>query len=119
MKHRKKPWPSRCYLKKSKYQAGRQQLDMIYNKHIFDRDRLKPVNEGFSLSAYLIRSMTSTMMPQTRDAACETLFALCDKDGKYVNKEQEMKKKVEKKGGKKRVKGGERRRGGEGGGGSN
>ncbi|KAL7318419.1 hypothetical protein PS15m_001669 [Mucor circinelloides] len=45
-----------------------------------EKDRLKPVNEGFSLSAYLIRFMTSTMMPQTRDAACETLFALCDKD---------------------------------------
>lgn len=84
---------------------------MIYNKHIFDRDRLKPVNEGFSLSAYLIRFMTSTMMPQTRDAACETLFALCDKDGKYVNKEQAIKKKVEKKEAKKG------QRGEEGGGG--
>ncbi|OAD02845.1 hypothetical protein MUCCIDRAFT_155990, partial [Mucor lusitanicus CBS 277.49] len=45
-----------------------------------EKDRLKPVNEGSSLSAYLIRLMTSTMMPQTRDAACETLFVLCDKD---------------------------------------
>lgn len=61
------------------------------------------------MSAYLIRFMTSTMMPQTRDAACETLFVLCDKDGKYVNKEQEIKKKVEKRR-QKRVKG-ERRKG--------
>lgn len=26
------------------------------------------------------------MMPQTKDAVCETLFVLCDKDGKYVKK---------------------------------
>ncbi|CEP10032.1 hypothetical protein [Parasitella parasitica] len=45
-----------------------------------EKDRLKPVHEGFGLSAYLIRLMTSTMMPQTRDAVCETLFVLCDKD---------------------------------------
>ncbi|GAN00839.1 guanine nucleotide exchange factor synembryn protein [Mucor ambiguus] len=45
-----------------------------------EKDRLKPVNEGSGLPAYLIRLMTSTMMPQTRDAACETLFVLCDKD---------------------------------------
>lgn len=29
------------------------------------------------------------MMPQTRDAVCETLFVLCNKDGKYVNRERE------------------------------
>ncbi|KAK4516659.1 uncharacterized protein ATC70_011636 [Mucor velutinosus] len=45
-----------------------------------EKDRLKPVNEGPGLPAYLIRLMTSTMMPQTRDAACEALFVLCDKD---------------------------------------
>ncbi|KAI7902845.1 guanine nucleotide exchange factor synembryn-domain-containing protein [Cokeromyces recurvatus] len=45
-----------------------------------EKDRHKPVHEGHSLSAYLIRLMTSTMMPQTRDATCETLFILCDKD---------------------------------------
>lgn len=49
------------------------------------------------MSAYLIRLMTSTMMPQTRDAACETLFVLCDKDGKYVNNGQEIKKAMERK----------------------
>jgi hypothetical protein len=26
------------------------------------------------------------MMPQTKDAVCETLFVLCDKDGKCVKK---------------------------------
>ncbi|KAI8644791.1 guanine nucleotide exchange factor [Parasitella parasitica] len=54
-----------------------------------EKDRLKPVHEGFGLSAYLIRLMTSTMMPQTRDAVCEALFVLCDKDGKCVNRKRE------------------------------
>lgn len=51
-----------------------------------NRDRLVPVHQGFNLSAYMIRLMTSTMMPLTRDGVCETLYVLCDKDGnKYVN----------------------------------
>ncbi|KAI8994691.1 guanine nucleotide exchange factor [Pilobolus umbonatus] len=45
-----------------------------------ERDRLQPVHKGFSLPAYLIRLMTSTMLPQTRDVVGETLFVLCDKD---------------------------------------
>ncbi|KAI8364414.1 guanine nucleotide exchange factor [Blakeslea trispora] len=45
-------------------------------------DRTLPVNEGDHLPAYLIRLMTSTMMPQSRSAICEILFMLCDKDGK-------------------------------------
>jgi hypothetical protein len=48
----------------------------------FYRDRLVPVHEGFGLPAYMIRLMTSTMMPLTRDGASETLYVLCDKDGK-------------------------------------
>ncbi|KAI8091159.1 guanine nucleotide exchange factor [Gilbertella persicaria] len=43
-------------------------------------DRIRPVHEGNSLPAYLIRFMTSTMMPQSRNAVCETLFILCNKD---------------------------------------
>ncbi|KAG2236730.1 hypothetical protein INT48_000728 [Thamnidium elegans] len=45
-----------------------------------EKDRLLPVHEGFSLPAYMIRLMTSTMMPLTRDGVCEMLFVLCDKD---------------------------------------
>ncbi|CAO3631105.1 unnamed protein product [Cunninghamella blakesleeana] len=45
-----------------------------------ENDRMLPVNKGKSLSAYLIRLMTSAMLPQTRDAVCETLFVLCDED---------------------------------------
>lgn len=49
------------------------------------RDRLVPVHEGFGLPAYMIRLMTSTMMPLSRDGVCETLFVLCDKDGKKMS----------------------------------
>lgn len=49
------------------------------------RDRLVPVHEGFGLPAYMIRLMTSTMMPLTRDGVCETLYVLCDKDGKIMS----------------------------------
>ncbi|KAI8393971.1 guanine nucleotide exchange factor [Radiomyces spectabilis] len=45
-----------------------------------DSDRLLPVNQGQSLSAYMIRCSTSTMLPQTRDAVCELLFILCDEN---------------------------------------
>ncbi|KAG2208077.1 hypothetical protein INT47_010439 [Mucor saturninus] len=45
-----------------------------------EKDRMVPVHEGFGLPAYMIRLMTSTMMPLSRDGACETLFVLCDKD---------------------------------------
>ncbi|KAI8344103.1 guanine nucleotide exchange factor [Chlamydoabsidia padenii] len=43
-------------------------------------DRMMPVNQGKGLPAYLIRLMTSAMLPQTRDAVCETMFVLCDED---------------------------------------
>ena len=45
-------------------------------------DRKLPVNRGKSTSSQLIRLMTSTMLPQTRDAICECLFVLCNEDGK-------------------------------------
>lgn len=54
--------------------------------YTYRRDRCLPVHEGFSLPAYMIRLMTSTMMPLTRDGVCETLYVLCDKDGNiYVS----------------------------------
>ncbi|CAO3596254.1 unnamed protein product [Absidia cylindrospora] len=43
-------------------------------------DRMVPVNQGKGLPAYLIRLMTSAMLPQTKDAVCETMFVLCDED---------------------------------------
>lgn len=51
------------------------------------KDRCLPVHEGFSLPAYMIRLMTSTMMPLTRDGACETLYVLCDKDANKFTQE--------------------------------
>ncbi|KAG0167452.1 hypothetical protein DFQ28_006074 [Apophysomyces sp. BC1034] len=43
-------------------------------------DRVKPVNKGASLAAYMIRLMTSAMLQQTRNAVCELLYVLCDED---------------------------------------
>ncbi|RCH94799.1 hypothetical protein CU097_004743 [Rhizopus azygosporus] len=45
-----------------------------------EEDRLRPVHQGDKLPAYMIRLMTSTMLPQTRNAICETYFVLCDED---------------------------------------
>ncbi|CAO3599773.1 unnamed protein product [Absidia cylindrospora] len=50
-------------------------------------DRMTPVHQGKRLSAYLIRLMTSAMLPQTRNAVCETLFVVCDQDAnQFTNK---------------------------------
>ncbi|KAI9252332.1 guanine nucleotide exchange factor [Phascolomyces articulosus] len=50
-------------------------------------DRNQPVNRGNSTSAQLIRLMTSTMLPQTRDAVCECLFVLCNEDAGQFTQE--------------------------------
>lgn len=50
------------------------------------RDRKKPVHQGNTLPARLIRLMTSAMVPQTREAVCELFFVLCHEDGKKKNK---------------------------------
>ncbi|KAG1186627.1 hypothetical protein G6F36_006028 [Rhizopus arrhizus] len=52
-----------------------------------EEDRLQPVNQGHSLSAYLIKLMTSTMLPQTQAAVCETYFILCDEDANNFTKQ--------------------------------
>ncbi|ORY93778.1 guanine nucleotide exchange factor [Syncephalastrum racemosum] len=45
-----------------------------------ETDRIQPVNQGTSLSARLIRLMTSTLLPQTREAVSDLLFVLCNED---------------------------------------
>ena len=59
-----------------------QTLTFIFSFIIYQSDRNQPVNRGKSTSSQLIRLMTSTMLPQTRDAICECLFVLCNEDGK-------------------------------------
>ncbi|RIA98636.1 guanine nucleotide exchange factor [Glomus cerebriforme] len=43
-------------------------------------DRSKPLEKGNSLSARLIRLMTSVMLPHLKNNVSELLFALCDQD---------------------------------------
>ncbi|CAG8499936.1 2033_t:CDS:2 [Diversispora eburnea] len=45
-----------------------------------DVDRSKPLEKGDSISANLIRIMTSVMLPHLRDSVSELLFVLCDQD---------------------------------------
>lgn len=79
-------------------------LAFIFIYEVIYRDRLRPVHQGDKLPAYMIRLMTSTMLPQTRNAICETYFVLCDEDGNYTNNNNNNQKGNQKKRG--RVKGG-------------
>ncbi|CAG8573446.1 9676_t:CDS:2 [Ambispora gerdemannii] len=45
-----------------------------------DIDRSKPLEKGETLSARLIRLMTSVMFPNLRDNVSELLFTICDED---------------------------------------
>ncbi|CAG8495276.1 10271_t:CDS:2 [Racocetra fulgida] len=44
-------------------------------------DRSKPLEKGDSLSARLIRLMTSVMLPNLKDGISELLYVICDQDG--------------------------------------
>ncbi|CAG8645180.1 3220_t:CDS:2 [Cetraspora pellucida] len=45
-----------------------------------DVDRSKPLEKGDSLSARLIRLMTSVMLPNLKDGISELLYVICDQD---------------------------------------
>ncbi|CAG8513711.1 14176_t:CDS:2 [Acaulospora morrowiae] len=45
-----------------------------------DVDRSKPLEKGDSISARLIRLMTSVMLPNLKDSVSELFFVLCDQD---------------------------------------
>ena len=46
-------------------------------------DRTQPVNKGDHISARLVRLMTSTALPHTKDSLCDLFYVLCDEDGKF------------------------------------
>jgi hypothetical protein len=45
-----------------------------------DIDRTRPLTEGKTLSAAVIRSLSSILLSQTRDFVCELMIDLCDGD---------------------------------------
>lgn len=52
-------------------------------KQLHFSDRTQPVNKGDHLSARLVRLMTSTALPHTKDSLCDLFYVLCDEDGKF------------------------------------
>ncbi|KAG2222072.1 hypothetical protein INT45_007958 [Circinella minor] len=69
--------------------AGEPHFVEYFKRHMLpsETDRNLPVNRGKSTSSQLIRLMTSTMLPQTRDAICECLFVLCNEDASQFTQE--------------------------------
>ncbi|KAI9282041.1 guanine nucleotide exchange factor [Umbelopsis sp. AD052] len=45
-----------------------------------ESDRIQPVNKGDHISARLVRLMTSTALPHTKDSLCDLFYVLCDED---------------------------------------
>ncbi|CAO3662767.1 unnamed protein product [Umbelopsis ramanniana] len=45
-----------------------------------ESDRTQPVNKGDHISAHLVRLMTSTALPHTKDSLCDLFYVLCDED---------------------------------------
>jgi hypothetical protein len=54
---------------------------LICYYYLIISDRTKPLEKGDSLSARLIRVMTSVLLPNLKDNISELLFTLCDEDG--------------------------------------
>ncbi|KAG2182281.1 hypothetical protein INT43_007208 [Umbelopsis isabellina] len=50
-----------------------------------ENDRSLPVNKGDHISARLVRLMTSTALPNTRDSLCDLFYVLCDEDANKLS----------------------------------
>ncbi|CAJ0895168.1 4722_t:CDS:10 [Entrophospora sp. SA101] len=70
---------------------GNQTAKLILRNNLLpdDVDRTKPLEKGDSLSARLIRVMTSVLLPNLKESISNLLFTLCDEDDEEKEREAE------------------------------
>nr|CAG8495504.1 9963_t:CDS:10 [Entrophospora candida] len=68
---------------------GDQTAKLILRNNLLPDDVTKPLEKGDSLSARLIRVMTSVLLPNLKESISNLLFTLCDEDDEEKEREAE------------------------------